>query len=277
MRDWGFFLLYVVTTVAAFLAVRAYSRRVRAGPRDTPAPEPYALAYLAGDEYLLMYAGIAALRMAGAISANTHGELEADGPLPEDTTEYERALYDVISDGTEHHDFMGGEPRLRPAHYSLRASLLRDGWLVPARTIAGIRRAGALIGLLAALGVVLGVWRMQDIHRNEWVSLLFIYFAFVPLVGAAYLRRPSSRTFAVEPMLEAERARWAHLGPGAVGGWPARRLDVVRSVALFGAGLIWTADTTFAFQADLPDRPPWAPVPTIDRGWDGAAGGTDAA
>jgi uncharacterized protein (TIGR04222 family) len=274
MRDWGFFLLYAVTTLGAYLAARAYSRRLRAGPVDTTPPESYALAYLAVSDVLVMYAGYAALRTAGAISATTDGRLEVDGPIPQLPTEYERAMYEAIAAGSVPPDHLLLRRQTRPALGSIVASLSRDGWLLSGHTTAAIRRAGALIGVLAALGGVLGFWRFAAAGDVDGPGVGYIWVALAAAAGAALLRRPPHAVLAVPAMLAAERARCPHLAPEALSGWPASRLDAARAVALFGPGVIWAADPAFAERADIPHRPP--SVPTVQGGigvpWDVGAG-----
>jgi len=268
MRDWGFFLLYVVTALGAYVVARAYSRRLRAGPLDTTPPEPYALAYLAGGDDLLMNAGIAALRMAGAISAKTDGGLVVDGPIPELPTGYERAMYEAFSAGSAPPDHLNLRRQTRAAVSALSASLDRDGWLLSLRQTAAIRRAGALIGLLAAVGVLLAAWRFSA-GGVDGPGVAYVWAALVAAAGAASLRRPPREVLAVPTMLAADRGRWSQLAPDALSGWPASRLDTVRAVALFGPGVIWAADPAFAARADVPRR--LRSVPAVQGAIDASA------
>jgi uncharacterized protein (TIGR04222 family) len=257
MKTWGisgpqFLLLYVALFAVTAAVVAAARRRALAapdGPAATPARlDPYEAAYLNGGGSLVATAAISSL-LRGSQVANTARRgrgvrLSTRAAPTAGAHPVEWAAYQVVaaSPGRTLGDVRGALAR-EPAMAAL-GERLRHGGLVPSPEQRSRYRAAALwfLPLLA-----LGAARVAAGSANGRPVGFLVALLVVTVVVAAglALRVPQTTELGRRTLQQLRLAN-----PRPTGGLtPA---EMTMAMALFGAGVLWTADTNTALLLRVP-------------------------
>jgi uncharacterized protein (TIGR04222 family) len=257
MKTWGisgpqFLLLYVALFAVTAAVVAAARRRALAapdGPAATPARlDPYEAAYLNGGGSLVATAAISSLLRGGQV-ANTARRgrgvrLSTRAAPTAGAHPVEWAAYQVVaaSPGRTLGDVRGALAR-EPAMAAL-GERLRHGGLVPSPEQRARYRAAALwfLPLLA-----LGAARVAAGSANgRPVGFLVALLVVTVVVAAGLALRVPQTTELGRRTLQQLRLT----NPRPTGGLaPA---EMTMAMALFGAGVLWTADTNTALLLRVP-------------------------
>jgi uncharacterized protein (TIGR04222 family) len=257
MKTWGisgpqFLLLYVAlfaVTAAVVAAVRRRALAAPEGPAATPARlDPYEAAYLNGGGSLVATAAVSNLLRGGLVaSAARRGRrvrLSARTAPAAGAHPVEWAAYQVVAANPGR---TLGDVRAAIAVEPAMAALgerLRRGGLVPSPEQRARYRAAALWFLpVAALGAV----RVAAGSANgRPVGFLVALLVVTVVVAAALaLRVPRATELGRRTLQQLRLAN-----PRPAGGLaPA---EMTMAMALFGAGVLWTADTDTALLLGVP-------------------------
>jgi uncharacterized protein (TIGR04222 family) len=256
MKTWGisgpqFLVLYVALFGVTLLGVVLARRRVLAvpdGPAATPSRlDPYEAAYLNGGCELAATTAVSSLLRAGHLAGPARrrssrlvaGSTPAAGVHP-----VEWATWQLVADRPHHPRWaLGAELCRAPAMAALRERL-RLGGLAPTPEQRGRYRAMALgFAPLAALGVVRAV--AGSVNGRPVGFLVALVAATVVVAVVLAVRVPQATELGRRTL---ERLRAANPRP-TTGASPA---ELGMATALFGAGVLWAADTETALAMRLP-------------------------
>jgi uncharacterized protein (TIGR04222 family) len=254
-ETWGisgpdFLRLYLIAAVV----VAAYSiwMRRRAGRAATGSdrtPRAAELAYLNGGESTVIYASLAGLRAAGAVSVGALGELTVTAELPAGATRLDHAIHDAARRHVPARA-LRNDPGVGTALREILDGLIRAGWVLDDEQRARARLGAWLLLGLAGFGVVRLV---AGIANDRPVGYLVALIAATGLAALALRRVPrNARTAAGRRMLTRTRRANRHLRPNQAPAWSTYgATGAALGVALYGTAALWAADPVFASDAGL--------------------------
>lgn len=203
-------------------------------------------AYLGGGARLAVIASLAGLRAAGSVDAG-NGRLSAVAAMPAGASALDQAVYDAASRRVAQQALVG-DPRVTDRLADIQAELARMALLYSPVQRGRIRFFGWSLVLLAALGVVR---TGAGIINGRPVGVLVMLTVLVAVAAVMSLRR-STITRRGRERLEATRAVHGHLDPSQAPSMAVYGMaGAAMGVALYGAGALWTADPTFAAEAEV--------------------------
>ena len=256
MDTWGisgpeFLLLYVALLAVIVLVVVLARRRVLAVPDGAAVParlDRYEAAYLNGGCDLVATTAVSSLLRAGHLGPSPrrrqrHRLVARTAPRA-GAHPVEWAAYQLVADRSDHPRWaLGAELCRAPAMAAVRERL-RQGGLAPTDEQRARYRATGL-WFLPLLG--LGVARVAAGTANgRPVGFLVVLLAVTVVLAVALCLRAPNTTELGRRTLERLRAE---TGRPAAGASPS---ELALATALFGAGVLWTADTEIAMALRVP-------------------------
>src|SRR5215213_6786722 len=246
----GFLVLYLVLLAVTAAGVVVARRRVLAAGDGTAVPprlDRYEAAYLNGGCQLTATPAVFVLLRTGDLvgpARRRRRRLVARTAPPAGAHPVEWAVYRLVADRPDHPRWaLGGELCQLPAMAAVRERL-RQGGLSLTEEQRSRYRATALwfLPLLA-----LGVARVAAGTANgRPVGFLVVLLAVTVVLAVALCLRVPSATELGRRTLDSLRAE---AGRPAAGASPS---ELAMATALFGAGVLWTADTEIAMALRIP-------------------------
>jgi uncharacterized protein (TIGR04222 family) len=252
---WGIpgttFLAYYIGTMAAIVVLAAIHRTILfRGPRDVRVDNlnPQQLAYLSGGDRLAVYAAMAGLRSAGAISTGTGRTLVQAGPLPPGVTALDNTIYNAAGRGVRtrelHSDYM-----VVSALDQLRDNVGRLGLAVSPAQIREARIWGFVAGAVTLVGIARLITGLANDKPVGYLIVCLLVSAIITVVLIRVRRRATS---SATRALRALRTSHQHLRPNQSPSYATYGVtSAAMGVALFGPATLYAIDPVFAAEAEV--------------------------
>jgi uncharacterized protein (TIGR04222 family) len=247
----GFLVLYLVLLAVTVAGVVVARRRVLAAGDGTAVPprlDRYEAAYLNGGCQLTATTAVSVLLRAGHLASSPgrrqRRRLVAGTAPPAGAHPVEWAVYRLVADRPDHPRWaLGGELCQLPAMAAVRERLRQGGLSLTDEQRSRYRATGLWFLPLLALGVARVV---AGTANGRPVGFLVVLLAVTVVLAVALCLRVPSATELGRRTLDRLRAE---AGRPAAGASPS---ELAMATALFGAGVLWTADTEIAMALRVP-------------------------